>query len=105
MIRGLRKGGTVPGAVTKAYLLDVSISTALRLIVSGLTVQALEEVPFIFESSSILGTKWLNQILRTMSQSVQCIITGASLFLTSAGSVSWKFRTAKWNTFVLKYIT
>ena len=38
MIRDLRRSGIAPGVVTKAYLLDVSISTALRLTVSGLTV-------------------------------------------------------------------
>lgn len=92
MIRGLRRGGIVPGAVTKAYLPDVLISTALRLTVSGWTAQALDKGPFIFESSSILGTKWLNQISRTTLRSVQCIIMEVLSLLTSAGSVSGTFQ-------------
>ena len=92
MIRVLRRDGTAPGAVTKAYLPDVLISTALRLTVSGWIVPISSEGPFISESSSIPVTKWLSQISRTMLRSVQCIIMGVSLFLESVGLVSGEFQ-------------
>ena len=38
MIRDLRRSGIVPGAATKAYLPDASISTVLKSTASGLTV-------------------------------------------------------------------
>lgn len=88
MIRGSRRSGIVPGVVTKAYLPDVSISTVLRLIVSGWIVPGFPEVPFTFEFNSIPETKWLNLISRTTLPSVQCMITGILSLPTSAGSVS-----------------
>ena len=58
MIRGLRRGGIAPGEVTKAYLPDVSISTAPRLIASGLILPTSEDLIHLsFVFTSILGTK------------------------------------------------
>jgi len=106
VIRDSKRGGIVPGVVTKAYLPDVSISTVLRLTVSGWTVPGFPAAPSTFEFNSIPATKWLNLISRTMLPNVQCMITGVLSLLTSAGSVSdtsqlqIQSRMAKWNPFV-----
>lgn len=58
MIRGLKRGGIAPEEVTKAYLPDVSISTAPRLIASGLILPTSKDLVHLsFGSTSILGTK------------------------------------------------
>ena len=88
MIRDSKRGGIVPGVVTKAYLPDVSISTVLRSTVSGWTVPGFPAAPFSFGFNLIRATRWLNLISRTMLPNVQCTITEVLSLLISAGLVS-----------------
>ena len=88
-----RRGGIAAGAVTKAYLPDVSISTATRLIVNGLTTltctsKHVHTIHFTFESNLTLAIRSLNRTLETTLLSAQSIVLENVLLLPSAGSVS-----------------